>query len=161
MAYEATGVVAADVELGRDGAALNEVGAVGKAYDAGGVVLAGCDGACHGEVLDSGSVDVAEEGCALVAPVADVHRDGMATAEESAAEGSGRCVSRHVAALLRHANVGSKLYELSAVVVAVTYIFREDLPFGCRADGIGIRLRAAARERAHRDVGHDFLIACV
>ena len=161
MAYEATGVVAADVELGRDGAALNEVGAVGKAYDAGGVVLAGGDGACHGEVLDSGSVDVAEEGCALVAPVADVHRDGMATAEEGAAEGSDRGAARHVAALLRHADVGPQLHELAAVAVAVTHIFREDLPFVGRADGEGVCLRATAGERAHRDVGHDFLIACV
>ena len=60
MTDDAAGIVAADVERGGNNAALYQVGAAGKAYNSRRVILTGSDGAGHGEVADSGSVDVAE-----------------------------------------------------------------------------------------------------
>ena len=66
MADDAAGVVAADVDGGGDGAALNQVGAVGKAHEARGVVTGRGDGAADGQVLDGGVLDVVERGHALL-----------------------------------------------------------------------------------------------
>ena len=47
---------------------------------------AGVDAARHLEVLDGGTVDVAEEGGALIAAVGDVGGDGVATTVKGAAK---------------------------------------------------------------------------
>ena len=63
MTDYATCIVAADVERSVDNTSLYSIGAVGKAYKSRCVVMAGCNGALHNEVLNGGAVDVAKEGC--------------------------------------------------------------------------------------------------
>ena len=93
MADDAAGVVAADVKRGGDGTVLDEVGAVGEAHEARGVVACRGDGTCHGQVLDGGTVDVMERSHALLIDTGagrratDVGRQRVAVAEEGAAEG--------------------------------------------------------------------------
>ena len=97
MTDDATGIVVVDVERGGDGAVLNQVGAVGKAHETCRVILVRGNSARHFHVLDSRVLDVAEWGKAAVAVISKCCRDGVAVAEERAAEGLAVCVAVSVA----------------------------------------------------------------
>ena len=155
--HDTAGIVAPDVERGRDGATLNQVGAAGKTNEACRVLLIANDGSCHGEILDGGTIDVAEEGCALILHAVDGGRDGMALTEEGAAESFARRVSRHITARLIHADISRQLHVLTAVAVAEADTLGKYIPFDSRVDGEGIAGRAVAREHTHSFVRHYLL----
>ena len=101
------------------------------------MILAGGDGACHFEVLDGGSVDVAE-GCeALIAIIVKCDSDGVAAAEEGAAEGLVVAVAHAIAHRSSNADVAGQLHVLAAEVDAVADKQGEDVPVGGAADGVG------------------------
>ena len=140
VADDAAGVVAADVECGGDDAVLNEVGAVGKAHEARGVVACRGDGARHCQVLDGGTVDVMERSHALLIcastrrRAADVGSDGVAVAEEGAAEG-------FVAAQAHRGgdvDVGIQSDEFAAVVSTLTHREGKPIPKFSAGDEVGV-----------------------
>ena len=146
MADDAAGIVAADVERGGDQAVLNRVGAGGEARDSRRVVLVGGDGACHFQVTDGGAVDAAEGGQALLAVDGKCGGDGVAVAEEGAAEGLVVAVARMIAHRSSNADVAGQLHVLAIVVVAAVDVVGKISPFVAVADGVGVARRAGAGE---------------
>ena len=137
---DAASVVAADVERGGDGAVLNEVSAFGEAHETRGVVACRGDGSGHGQILDGGSIDIVERSHALLIRAstrrraADIGRDGVAVAEEDAAEG----IAVALAHRLRNRDVGGQFHVLAAIVVgAAVHFTGKQVPVSSAADGIG------------------------
>ena len=142
MTYDAAGIVCADIERGRDDAVLYQVGAVGKAHQARRVALVRVDGARHVQVLDGGVLDVAEGGSSSGTIGGKFGGDGVAVAEESAAEGVHLRGAIHKAADLVNGDVALELHKLAAVVVAVADIIGESKPIVGTADDVRGTLRA-------------------
>ena len=149
VAYDAAGVVAADVERSRDGAVFYEVGRVGKAHDACRVIAGGRDSAGYGKVLDGGSIDEVEGCHALLVPAraggpaVEVGRQRLAIAEEGAAEGThavGELLAQ--AHRLRDGDVVFQLHVLSVKVVALAHVVGKGVPVLSILDKVGIALRA-------------------
>ena len=102
------------------------------------------DGARHLQVLDGGTVNVAEQRRALVAGVGYGSGDGVPVAVEGAAEGLLRRVARRGAAFLRHADVVGQLHVLAAVVVSEADVVGERVPLVLVADEVRTVLFAHA-----------------
>ena len=147
MADEAAGVVGADVERGRDGAALNEVGAVGKAHESRHVAPVGGYGACHGEVTDGGTVDVAEEGRAAIVGVGNRGRNSLVVAEEGAAKWLVVAVIDACTCHRRHADVLGQLHVLVDEAHASVDVTGKVVPVVRAADEIGVSLSARTLRR--------------
>ena len=144
MADDAADIVGIDVERSRDGAALNRILTVGKAHEPRQVALAGGDGACHGEVTDGGTVDVAERCRALIVIVCNRGGDGVSVAEEGAAEGFHLRAARHGAHLSGHVDVLGQLHVLAAEAHAIVDIAGERIPSIRAANKVGSSLSAFA-----------------
>ena len=100
------------------------------------MILAGDNGARYSEVLDGGTVDVAEEGSALVAVVGDVGGDGMTTSVKRTTEGVLLRSARHRANLLGDVDIVGQHHKQAAVTGAAGDAGDEIVPFiGC-PDGI-------------------------
>ena len=154
---ESACIVGAGVDGGLDGATLNEVGAVGKAYETGQVALAGGYGARHGEILDGGTADAVEGGRALIVAV-DGGSDGVIIAKEGAAEGMAVVGTHHP----HDIDVGHQLHVLAAVTVAVKHVFHQPIPVGCMIDEPGVFFCARTGKRCLPCyVRHDFPTADV
>ena len=117
VAHDTTCIVGADVECGVDGAALYQVGAIGKAHEAGRVAAVRLNGAADGHVTDGGVLDVAEWCHTSLTRVGipDIGRQRVALAEEGAAEGLALVHTHHIGNL----DVGRQLHVLAAVVLAL------------------------------------------
>ena len=143
MAQDAADVgAAADVSRGH--AALNHVARAFRGAHDGCRVHAAGDGARHLQVLDGGTVDVAEQRRALVAGVGNGGGDGVPVAVEGAAEGIRQRCARHGAAFLRHADVVGQLHVLAAVAVFEADVVDERVPLVLVADEVRTVLFARA-----------------
>ena len=145
MAQDAADVLIAS-DVGCSHAVLDAVArAFREAHEGGGVLLAGGDGARHGQVLDGRTVYVAEQSRTLVV-VGNSGCDGVAVAVEGAAEGVDLRTARHGTALCRHADVVGQLYKLATESFAVADCIDEGVPVVSAVDEVWVILRACARQ---------------
>ena len=127
------------VNPGSDGATLNEVGAVGKAHEAGRVICCCCYFARDAQVLDGGVLDVVEwRHTSLTAT--DVHIQLMPIADEGALEGVDLVHAHH----RRYCDILGHLYVLPFVGAAAVYVVPQFLPVFRAAEDIGVVGRACA-----------------
>ena len=125
------------------------------------MILAGGDGACHLEVLDGSSVDVAE-GCeALIAVIVKCDSDGVAVAEEGAAEGLVVAVARMRSHWGCNVNIGGEFHVLAIVVVAVVDVVDKIDPFVAVADGVGVARRAGGGDHVVGAADEDAIGVCL
>ena len=103
---------------------------------------AAVDGACHRQVLDSGTVDVFEECGALVVNVADCSCDGVTAAVENAAERLHLLIARHDARHSGHIDVGGQFNIFTAITIAVVDMSDKIVPFVGLVDDVWVVLRA-------------------
>ena len=111
-------------------------------HESGSELLSGVDFALHLQVLDGGTIGVAERSAVLLAKsiLGAAFRKGqrVAAAEEGALEPVVACTHH-----LRNADVGSQLHELPFEVrAAVADVVGECVPFVGTADGVGVALSA-------------------
>ena len=118
MAQDAANVCAT-TDVSTHHAVLNNVTrAGGKAHESCGVLLAGGNGACHSEIPDGGTVDVAEECNTLLVVVGKRDVDSLVVAEEDAAERLVVAVAHAIARRGCDVNISHQLEVLAVVVVA-------------------------------------------
>ena len=151
MAQDAADLRAA-ADVGRGHAVVDPVARAFREAHDGCRVQAAVDGAGHGEVLDGGAVDVAEQRSALVVGVGNGGGDSVPVAEEGAAEGFLRRAARHGAAFLRDVDVVRQFHILAAVSSAFLNVIDEGVPLVGIIDEVGGALRAAAGEGGGRYV---------
>ena len=156
----AVGAVAVDAAVDADGAAavIEVQRAERLAHDAGGLLLAGVDGAVDVQVPDDGVLDVAERGAVFLGERLCVGalREGqrMAVAVEDALECFVIADARH----LGDADAAGQLHDLAAEASAAVDAAGEDVPVVGGADDVGVVVSACAVEEprprgADGDVG--------
>ena len=103
---------------------------------------AAVDGACHRQVLDSGTVDVFEEcGALVVDNVADCSCDGVSATVENSAERLLLLIARHDARHSGHIDVGGQFNIFTAITIAVVDMSDKFVPFVGLVDDEGVVLR--------------------
>ena len=104
---------------------------------------AAVDGACHRQVLDSGTVDVFEECGALVFDnVADCSCDGVTAAVENSAERLLLLIARHDARHSGHTDVCGQFNIFTAITIAVVDMSDKIVPFVDLVNDVWVVLRA-------------------
>ena len=165
VADDAASIIGTGVDSGSYDTTLYRAGTVNKTYETRRMASVGCDGSGHIQVLNGGSVDIAEKGGARISVVGDGSSDSVAVAKENAAEGVLLRFARYRTAFLTDFDVSSQFHILATETGSTVYVISEAVPFFCIADNIRIILCSSTSEGVkHRDVDYlgtsVFAISC-